>query len=59
MIAEGDRVALQWTSRARTQDGRPYENNYIGVFTVRDGHIHPVHEYMDTPYAHDTAFAAA
>jgi NADH dehydrogenase len=58
MIAEGDRVVVQWTSRARTADGRPYENECIGVFTVRDGRITAVREYMDTLYAHDTAFRA-
>lgn len=26
MVAEGDRVALEWTSRARTAAGEPYEN---------------------------------
>jgi uncharacterized protein (TIGR02246 family) len=52
MIAEGDNVALQWTSRARTLDGTPYENDCIGVFTVRDGKIRSVHEYMDTHYAY-------
>jgi ketosteroid isomerase-like protein len=51
MIAEGDRVALQWTSRARTLDGQPYENDCIGVFTVSDGKIQSVREYMDTHYA--------
>jgi NADH dehydrogenase len=59
MVAEGDQVVLQWTSRAHTRDGRPYENECIGVFTVRDGRIQAVREYMDTLYAHDTAFAAA
>jgi ketosteroid isomerase-like protein len=29
------------------------------VFTVRDGRIHAVREYMDTLYAQRTAFAAA
>jgi ketosteroid isomerase-like protein len=57
MIGEGDRVVLQWTSRARTRDGRPYENDCIGVFTIRGGRIQSVREYMDTLYAHDTAFA--
>ena len=52
MIAEGDNVALQWTSRARTLDGDPYENHCIGVFTVRDGKITSVREYMDTHYAY-------
>lgn len=32
MIAEGERVALEWTSRARTRDGQPYENECIAVF---------------------------
>ena len=59
MTAEEDRVALQWTSRARTRDGRPYENECIGVFTVRNGKIQSVREYMDTLYARDTAFGDA
>ncbi len=58
MIAEGDRVALQWTSRARTRDGRPYENGCLGIFTVRDGKIQAVREYMDTQYA-GAAFSRA
>jgi hypothetical protein len=52
MIAEAGNVALQWTSRARTLDGHPYENHCIGVFTVRDGKIRAVREYMDTHYAY-------
>ena len=59
MIAEGDRVVLQWTSRANTRTCRRYENDCIGVFTVRDGRIHDVREYMDTLYAHDQAFTTA
>ena len=51
MIAEQDRIVLQWTSRARTRDGRAYENGCIGIFTIRDGKIQAVREYMDTLYA--------
>jgi uncharacterized protein len=50
MIAEDDRVVLQWTSRARTMDGRPYVNGCIGIFTMRTGKIAAVREYMDTLY---------
>ncbi len=57
MIAEHDQVVLQWTSRASTLDGRPYENGCIGVFTIREGRIQQVREYMDTLYAHNVAFA--
>jgi uncharacterized protein len=58
LLAEGDRVTLEWTSRARTATGAPYENFCIGVFTVRDGRIAAVREYMDTQYASRVAFAA-
>lgn len=51
MIAHGEQVVLQWTSRARTLDGEPYENGCIAIFTVRDGKIQAVREYMDTLYA--------
>jgi ketosteroid isomerase-like protein len=57
MIAGDDVVVLQWTSRARTCDGRAYENGCIGVFTIRDGQIHAVREYMDTLYAREVVFA--
>ena len=57
MLADGDQVTLEWTSRARTAAGEPYENFCIGVFTVRDGRIVTVRKYMDTHYAHRVAFA--
>jgi len=57
LIAEGDQVAMEWTSRARNRRGEPYENFCIGVFTVRDGRIQAVREYMDTLYAHRVAFS--
>ena len=59
LIAEGERVAMEWTSRARTKRGNKYENHCIGVFTVRDGKIEHVREYMDTLYAYATAFTGA
>jgi uncharacterized protein len=58
MITERDKVVLQWTSRARTRDGRPYENGCIGVFTIREGRIQHVREYMDTLYAYNVAFSS-
>jgi uncharacterized protein (TIGR02246 family) len=51
LIAEGDVVAMEWTSRALTTAGEAYENQCAGVFTVRDGRIAAVREYMDTQYA--------
>jgi uncharacterized protein (TIGR02246 family) len=51
IVADGERAAVEWTSRARTLRGEPYENFCAGVFTVRDGKIQAVREYMDTAYA--------
>ena len=56
-LAEDDRVVLQWTTRATTREGRPYENECIGVFTIRNGRIQAVREYMDTLYASTSVFA--
>ena len=58
MIAEEDQVVMQWTSRARTRDGRPYENGCIGVFTLRDSANASVREYMDTALCRDRIRAA-
>src|SRR4051812_46408396 len=52
LTAEGDRVALEWTSRARTASGEPYENQCAALFTLADGRIAAVREYMDTDYAY-------
>jgi hypothetical protein len=57
IVADGDRAVVEWTSRARTLRGQPYENFCIGVFTVRDGKIQAVREYMDTAYAQRMLYA--
>ena len=51
IVADGHRAVVEWTSRARTRRGEAYENFCVGVFTVRDGKIQAVREYMDTAYA--------
>jgi ketosteroid isomerase-like protein len=57
IVADGERAVVEWTSRARTRRGEPYENFCVGVFTVRDGKIQGVREYMDTAYAQRMLFA--
>ena len=56
IVADGGRAVVEWTSRARTLRGEPYENFCIGAFTVRDGKIQAVREYMDTAYARGMLF---
>jgi ketosteroid isomerase-like protein len=47
-IADGDRVAAEWTSKAETVHGTAYDNRCLGIFTVHDGKITSVVEYADT-----------
>lgn len=48
LVAEGDTVVAQTAGTAETLDGKPYNNTYCQVITVRDGRIAAVKEYMDT-----------
>jgi ketosteroid isomerase-like protein/nitrite reductase/ring-hydroxylating ferredoxin subunit len=50
-IAEGESVAVEAESFARTRNGRSYNNLYHFLFTVRDGKIARVKEYLDTMHA--------
>jgi uncharacterized protein (TIGR02246 family) len=65
-IAEGDRVAAEWTSTATTVHGTSYHNRCVGIYTVHDGRITSVVEYADTGHVaaalfpdHGTAAATA
>ena len=48
VISEGDTAVVLQRGRAETHEGRAYNNDYAQVFTVRDGQIVAVKEYMDT-----------
>jgi uncharacterized protein len=55
-IADGDRVAAEWTSTATSRNGTPYRNRNVGIFTVRDGKIVSVREYTDTLHVAQALF---
>ena len=57
VLADGDAVAVEWTTRATARDGSPYENDYAFVFEVRDGRISAVREYFDTARAQRVLFS--
>jgi len=57
MIAEGDRVLAEWSTRALARSGGRYEQHCLAVFTIREGRIASVREYFDTKHAHDVVFA--
>jgi ketosteroid isomerase-like protein len=52
-IAEGDRVAVEVESSGDLRNGRRYRQQYHFLFTMRDGKIASVREYLDTHHAYD------
>lgn len=59
IVARGERAVLEWRVRGvAAATGRPYDNEYCGVFTVRHGRIVEVREYLDSLHAAETLFAS-
>lgn len=56
LIAEGEKVVLEWTSKARVHGGGSYDQQCLGIFTVRDGVIVSVREHFDTEHARQALF---
>jgi len=48
LIAEGEYVAEQSHGKARTKDGKDYNNTYCRVWRITDGKIRAMQEYLDT-----------
>lgn len=59
LVADGDRAVAEWTSKAITLQGEPYENDYLVSFQVSGGLIVAVREYFDTDYARRRMFPNA
>ena len=53
MVAEGDKVAVEAESFGVLGNGRTYNNFYHFLFTIRDGKIAAVKEYLDTMHTAD------
>ncbi|WP_149257121.1 alpha/beta fold hydrolase [Actinomadura sp. K4S16] len=58
VVADGDRVVAEWTSRGTARGGADYDNPCLGVFTVRNGKITSVREYTDTQHVERTLFGS-
>jgi len=50
-IADGDQVVVEARGNNMTRGGMPYNNSYCLIYTVRDGKLKEVVEYMDTDLA--------
>ena len=58
ITADGDRAVLEWNVRGvAAATGRSYDNDYCGIFVIRDGRIVGVREYLDTQHAAEALFA--
>ena len=57
ITAEGNRAVLEWrVTGVASATGKPYDNEYCGVFVVTDGRIAEVREYLDSLHVADTLF---
>ena len=54
LTAEGDRVVLEFEGDAVLSNGVPYCNQYVFIFTFRDGKIRQLNEYFCTVLADRT-----
>ena len=54
VVAEGDFVVIEFEGNAVLSNGEPYCNQYVFVFTFRDGKIRQLNEYFCTVLADKT-----
>jgi len=59
IIADGEQVFAEWSARATARSGAAYDNKCGAVFTVRDGAIVAVREFLDTDHARRVLFPEA
>ncbi len=59
MIAEGDRVVVEFEGNGTLINGETYANEYCMVFTLRDGKICQVNEYFCTILADEKLWPLA
>lgn len=56
VIAEGDRVSVEFEGDAVTSEGQAYHNQYCMTFVLSGGKIVRSHEYFCTRHAEDALF---
>ncbi|MFI9543751.1 nuclear transport factor 2 family protein [Streptomyces sp. NPDC052016] len=53
IVAEGDQVVVETEVHGVSATGKAYDNKVVFVFTVRDGKLVSVREYLDTIHANE------
>jgi ketosteroid isomerase-like protein len=51
VVAEGDSVVIEFEGNAVLSNGEPYCNQYVFVFTFKDGKVRQLNEYFCTVLA--------
>jgi uncharacterized protein len=54
--ADGERVVALMHGDARCKNGRRYDNSYCHLFTIRDGKIVELYEFLDTALVETAIF---
>lgn len=57
VLADGDTAVLEWNvTGVGTATNRHYDNDYCGIFLIRQGRIHAVREYFDTDHVRQALY---
>jgi uncharacterized protein len=57
VVVDGETAALEWNvTGIGSATDRAYDNDYCGIFIIRDRQIHGVREYFDTDHVRDVLF---
>ena len=51
MIAAADQVAVVWTLKIITHEGKPYQNEYVYLLRIANGKVAEMNPYVDTLHA--------
>ena len=54
LTEEGDRVVCETKGSSELVTGQPYNNEYVFIFTLRDGRVCGIREYFDTKLVDET-----
>ncbi|MFJ3220001.1 nuclear transport factor 2 family protein [Kitasatospora sp. NPDC086801] len=57
VLGDGRQAVAEWTVKGTAANGAAYENHCLGVFTVANGLITAVREYLDTHHVAQTLLA--
>lgn len=60
VLADGETAILEWNViGVAAATGLTYDNDYCGLFTIREGRIHAVREYFDTDHVRHVLYGEA